>query len=147
MSNGIVSALLPSVDSILGVRDAVGAIVEPVYLVTRTWYQDQGLTTLATAPEGYAKDSTVQMLPTPQIVNYSQNIRLVEGGAVKQGDIILKSVSKNKYALSDIDGTTTAENVERFFKVGVKLYQVINVTENYLTWQVQLRELTNQTAY
>lgn len=145
---GLIDSLLPVTDSILGVRDSIGAVIKPVYFLTRTWFSDSGLTTPATSPEGYAKDSTlVQMLPSPKIKDFSQDIRLKEGGSVKAGDIILSSISRNKYAEADLDGTTTAENIEKFYVVGVKLYQVINVKESYLTFSVQLRELTNQTRY
>lgn len=144
---GIVSALLPCVDSILGVRDSIGAIIEPVSILTRTWYSDSGLTVAATQPEGYAKDSVSQVLPSPGMKQFSQDIRLREGGAVKAGDIILMGVSKNKYRETDLDGSTPDQNIEKFFLIGSKIYQVINVTEKYVTFDVQVRELSNQTRY
>ena len=145
--SGIVDAFLPCVDSILGIRDNIGALIHPVYLVTRTWFTDSGLTTPATAPEGYAKDSSVQLLPTPALKDFSQDIRLKDGGSVKQGDIILSGVSKNKYASTDLDGSLLGANIQLFFAVGVKLYQIINVTEKYVTFNVQIRELSNQSRY
>lgn len=144
---GLLDSLLPCIDDILSVRDCIGAVMKPVYLFTRTWFVDQAKTTAAAQPEGFATDSFVQLLPSPSLRDYSQDIRLREGGAVKQGDIILKDISKNKYVIGDLDGTSSAPNIERFYLVGVKLYQVINVTEEYLTWNVQLRELSNQTRY
>ncbi len=141
---GIVDALLPSVDAILGIRDQIGAIIKPVFILTRTWYCDEQLTTPAMQPEGFFKDCSVPLLPTPKIKDFSQDIRLKEGGSVKSGDIILSNISRNKYRSEDLDGATPAANIERFFVVGVKLYQVINVTESYLTWSVQIRELSNQ---
>ncbi len=144
---GIIDSLLPVTDAILGIRDSIGAVIKPVYFLTRTWYTDEDLTTAATAPEGFAKDSQIQMLPSPQIKDFSQDIRLREGGAVKAGDIILQNISRNKYGIADLDGTSTAENIERFYIVGVKIYQVINVSESYLTFRVQLRELSNQVRY
>jgi hypothetical protein len=147
-TKGLIDSLLPVTDSILGVRDSIGAVIKPVYFFTRTWFSDSGKTTPATQPEGFATDATpVQMLPSPQIVDLSQDIRLKEGGAVKAGDIILKGISRSKFVIGDLDGTTPGRNIEKFFLVGVKLYQVINVKESYLTFSVQLRELTNQTRY
>lgn len=146
-ASGLVNALLPNINAILGVRDSVGAIIEPVFLVTRTWFQDAGLTTPATAPEGYASDSTVQMLPSPGMKNFSQDVRLREGGAIKSGDIILTGVSKQTYTIGMLDDTGLAANVEVLFKIGTKMFQVINVTEKYVTWNVQVRELSNQTQY
>lgn len=146
-TKGLLETMLPNVNCILGVRDSIGVVIKPVYLFTRTWFTDEAKTIAATKPEGFAKDSQVQLLPSPALKDYSQDIRLKEGGAVKAGDIILTNISRSSYVEADLDGTTPAENIERFFLVGVKLYQVINVTESYLTWKVQLRELSNQTRY
>jgi hypothetical protein len=146
--SGVIASLLPAIDSILGVRDQIGAVIKPVYLVTRTWYTDVGYTTPASQiGEGYAKDVQVQMLPSPGLKNFAQDIRLREGGSVKSGDIILTSVSKNSYTEAQLDGSSALPNVEKLYLVGAKLYQVINVAEKYVTWDVQLRELTNQTRY
>ncbi len=145
---GVVTTIESGIDAILGIRDKIGAIVEPVYLVTRTWYTDSGFTIPALTPDSlYAQDVTIQMLPTPKIVKFSQDIKTREGGVIKSGDIMLKNISKHRYGLSDIDGTSLSENIERFFKIGVKIYQVINVTEGYVTWSVLVRELTNQAGY
>lgn len=144
---GIQDALLPVIDDILCAVESVGAFIKKVSLVTRTWYTDADKTTLATTVGGYATDVIVAMHPNPTMKDYSQDIRLREGGAVKQGDIILKNVSKNQYAEEDLDGSTSAPNIEKFYLVGAKLYQVINVTEELVTWRVQLREMSNQTRY
>jgi hypothetical protein len=144
MADGIIKALLPQIDTILSIRDQIGAIIEPVSFVTRTWYKDEAKTTLANAPEGYFSTAFERLLPTPKIVNFSQDVRLREGGAIKAGDIVLQSISKNKFSRSELDGTSTAPNIERLYAIGDKIYQVINVTEKYVTWNVQLRELTNQ---
>ena len=86
-----------------------------------------------------------QILPSPRIVRFAQDLRLKEGGMIKQGDVQIKGISKNKYRLPALDVTTSgAMNVLRLYQIGDKLYQVINVTEQYVTWDVMLRELTNQ---
>ncbi len=145
--SGLIASLMPNVDAILGVRDSIGAVKQPIFFLTRTWYSDSGHTTPALAPEGFAKDSQVQMFPSPNIRDFSQDIRLKEGGAVKAGDIILTGISHNKFTLSNLDGTSTAPNIEQLYSVGVKIYSVISVTEDYLTWKVQLRQSSNQTRY
>jgi hypothetical protein len=142
--NGIVKTLLPNMNAILGVRDSIGAIIEPVYLVTRTWFKDKGLTRPNNQPEGHAIDSIAQILPSPGMKNFSQDIRLKEGGAVKSGDIILTNISKQNYKISDLDGTSPSQNIQKLYMIGERMYQVINVTESYVTWSVQVRELTNQ---
>lgn len=142
-----ISALLKGIDGVLGARDAVGAIIEPIYFLKRTWYSDCGLSVAATQPEGYAKDLVTQLLPSPGMKQFSQDVRLREGGAIKAGDIILKNVSKNLYDESNLDGSSSAANVENLFIIGQKVYTVINVTESYATWNIQVRQLTNQTRY
>lgn len=137
---GVITSLLPAIDSILGVRDQIGAVIQPVYLVTRTWSGTQ-------VGEGTAVDTEAQMLPSPGLKNFAQDIRLREGGSVQAADIVLHNVSKNSYTEAQLNGTSPGANVEKFYRVGAKLYQVINVTEKYVTWDVQLRELTNQTRY
>jgi len=140
MSKGIIDSLLPAVDSILGVRDAIGAVIDPIYFVTRTWDGE-------TMGEGAAIDTLEQMLPSPGLKDYSQSLQIKEGGAVKQGDIFLINVSRNKYSEADLDGSSSGVNVEQLYLVGDKLYQVISIKKKYVTWDVQLRELTNQRRY
>lgn len=144
---GFIEAMLPAIDAALGVRDAVGAVILPVYLVTRIYYSDSGLTVPNNQPEGYAQDMQKQVLPSPMIVQYKQDLRLREGGAVKAGDIVLKSISKNLYKESDLDGSTPSANIQKLFLIGDKLYQVISVTQKYLTFEVQVRELNDHTRY
>ncbi len=144
---GIVAGMLQGIDGILNIRDSIGAIIHPVSIVTRTWYTDPDLTIAAAQPEGYAKDLVVQLLPSPGMKEFSQDIRLREGGAVKAGDIILTSISRNKYSKSDLDSDTGSRNVMRLFLIGDKLYQIINITEKYVTFNIQVRELSNQTRY
>lgn len=138
--HGLLATILPSIDACLSVRDSAGVVFKKVYLLTRTWSGTQ-------PGDGSATDKSVQMLPSPGVKDYSQDVRLREGGSVKAGDIVLKNVSKNSFQLSQLDGTSTAGNIEQLFLVGDKVYNVINVTEKPVTWDVQLRELTNQTRY
>jgi hypothetical protein len=127
-------------NAILGVRDTVGAIIQPVYLVTRTW--------TGTEPgAGTATDGLSQILPTPAMKSFDQDVRLREGGNIKSGDIILTSVSKQSYTQADLDSVTGSANIEKFYLVGTKLYQIIKVSERIVTFDVHLREMTNQTKY
>ncbi len=146
--SGIDAAMIEGIDAILAIRDAVGAIIKPVYFVTRTFYRDKEMQEPAKGPEGSnATDLVVQLLPTPGMKQFNQDIRLREGGSIKAGDIILKGISKNLFKEQDIDGSTSAKNIQKFYLIGDKLYQVINVTARHVTFNVQVRELTNQTRY
>lgn len=137
---GLIDGLLTGIDSILSIRDTAGAVIDPVYFVTRTWSGTE-------IGDGTVVDTEVQMLPSPGLKDYGQDLRVREGGSIKSGDIILKDVSRNKFKESDLDGKSPSRNIEKFFRVGDKLYQVINITKSYVTWDVQIRELTNQTRY
>lgn len=144
---GIIDSLLPAIDSILGVRDAVGAVIKPVYLVTRTWYADSAYLTQATAIDGYAKDTEIQMFPSPQLVDLTQKNRVREGGSYKDGDILLKNVSKNSYSEADLASTSASPNVQQFMRVGEQMFQIVGITPSYVTWDVHLRPLTDQSRY
>lgn len=137
----LISDLLPSVDSILGVRDDIGAALKPVSIVTRTWE--------GTEPgSGEAVDVAISMLPSPRIVELMNDYRVREGGAFQSGDIILKMVSKQSYAnLAAVDCSTASANIEKFYSVGGILYRVIGVREKHLTWDVHLRRVTDQSTY
>lgn len=136
----LLDSLLPNIDTVLGVRDSIGAQLHNVYMITRRWSGGR-------PGEGEASDTIEQLTPSPQIYEYGHDIRIVEGGAVKQGDIVLKNISKNKYTSKDLDGRTDDKATERFYRIKERLYQVINVKERYLTWEVQVRKLSNQTQY
>lgn len=146
-NGNLIASLLPNVDAILGVRDSIGAVIRPVYFLTRTWYTTSTFQTQSTDVGGFAKDVVEQLLPSPQIVDLTQDIKVKAGGVVKNGDIILKGVSRNSFNESDLDGTSPANNVECLYIVGAKVYQVVKVTEKYVTWNIVLKELTNQTRY
>lgn len=135
----VIDSLLPVIDTILGVRDSIGAVIQAVYFVTRTWSGTQ-------PGDGTAKDVETRMIPSPGLKNFSHDLRLKEGGAIKQGDIFLTHVSRN-FLESQLDGSSPAANIEKFFRVGEYIYQVINVQEKYVTFDVQLRRLSNQTRY
>lgn len=138
--SGLIDSLLPNVDTILSVRDSIGVVIKPVFFVTRTWSG-------ARMGDGTATDVEVQMLPSPRIIDLSTDLRIREGGAVQSGDIFLDNVSRNLFVESALDGSSSAPNVEKLYRVGANIYQVINVVEKYVTWKIQLRQLSNQTRY
>lgn len=134
---GIISDLLPVIDSILGVRDSIGAVIQTAYIVTRTW-------TGTNAGEGTSSDVAVAVSPSPQIVDLSHNYRALAGGNYQQGDLLLKNMSKHTYSTyASVDLTGTAANVEKFYRINSKLYQVVHVKESYVTWDVQIRKLAH----
>jgi TRAP-type mannitol/chloroaromatic compound transport system permease large subunit len=138
---GLVSDLIPNLNTILGARDDIGVALKTVKIVTRTW-------TGAEPGDGTAAEVAVQMLPTPHIVEYGHDAEISSGGAVRAGDIKLKSISKQSYAtLAAVDCSSNSRSVEKFYEVGGALFQVIRVRERLVTWEVHLRRLSAQTRY
>lgn len=141
MANLVDSIKSCGFNKILGIRDKIGANLKNVFIVTRTWSG-------TSVGEGTPIDSSVQVLPSPHIVDYSHNIRIRQGGNIQRGDLVLKSISKETYATqSEVDSTTSAKNIEKMYRVGERMYQIIHVKENHLTWEVHVRELTYQERF
>lgn len=136
--SGVVAGVLANVNSILGLRDSLGAALKDVYLVTRTWSGTE-------LGDGTATDTKVKMVPSPRVVEFKHDTRIVEGGAIKQGDILLKMVSKQTYPTETmVDGKSDIDNVENLYEVGGVLYRVINVKEKHVTWSILLRRLSSK---
>ena len=136
--SGIVDDLRSNVDSILGLRDSLGVGLKKVYLVTRTWSGSE-------LGAGTKTITKTQMLPSPHVVEFMDSYKIKEGGAIQQGDIMLKMISKQSYPIrTDVDCTTTAQNIEKFYEVGGILYRVIMVKEKHVVWDIQLRRDSRQ---
>ena len=132
--SGIIDDMLPTIDSILGIRDDLGVALKTVYFVTRTWSG-------AEPGDGVATDVRVRMLPTPRVQEFKHSARIVEGGTIHAGDVLLKMVSKNAYPTEDLlDGSTSSESIQKFFEVGGVLYTVVSVREKHLVWNILLRQ-------
>jgi len=137
----ILEALTGCIDEILAIPGAMGAVIHDVYLLTRTWQGGE-------PGDGHAVDVVEEVLPTPQIVDVAHDVRLTEAGAIKQGDLIIKNISKNRYPTADIvDCSTEDKRVEKFYLIDEKVYQVIHVKEGYLTWDVHIRKLKDDSTY
>jgi hypothetical protein len=126
-------------DTILGIRSQLGADLKKVFLVTRVWSGSQ-------IGEGDVEETLQEISPSPGIKDYSHNIRMVEGGNIKQGDLIIHQISKNKFETEkEIDCSSDDPAIEKLFRVGEDYYRVISVVERQLTWDVQVRRLSDQT--
>lgn len=137
---GLVDDILAVVDDILGIRDEIGAIKHPIYILTRVWPGQKGV--------GVPVDSTEQVLPTPNLVNFSLNQDPNEAGKIPQGQILLKMISKNKYTKNQINGTVDNPTLkERWYYINGELYEVVNVTEDYVYWNVLLKKTIKTKVY
>jgi len=132
---GLIADLTAVADDILGVRDTIGAAIHNVYFVTRTWSGSE-------PGDGTATDVVTQMLPTPAIIDLAHNFKVSEVGRYKQGDLILKNISKESYPDHDtVRLKSTDSAVEKFYRVDSELYNVIHVKESYITWDVHIRRV------
>lgn len=133
---GLIDDLTLVADDILGIRDSIGAAIHNVYIVTRTWSGSE-------PGDGTPTDVVAQMLPTPALVDLSHKFVLQEPGRYKQGDIMLKGISKQSYGTEDIVRLKSASKaVEKFYRINSQLYVVVNVRESYITWDVHVRRVT-----
>ena len=123
--------LIEDIDSILSLRDEIGAVKAPVYIVTRTWKEKKGI--------GDFTETKNQILPSPRIIDLSHDARIREGGAVKQGDLILKMISKESYQEKDIDLSVTDDKTEKFYLIKNGLYELVSLIDKYVVFQVHLR--------
>ncbi len=139
--NTLIDSLIPNLDDVLGVRDSIGAKLRDVFILTRSWSGKN-------IGEGVFTDKTEQIKPTPYIVDYSQSIALRDGGAIRSGDLIIKGISKHKYPTMDkIDCRVDQSglNVQKYYFINNMEYAVIQVKDDYVTWDIHVRKLSDET--
>ena len=108
----------------LGILDDIGIKKSNVY-----WYQkDEG-----------EEPFYSQVLPTPIIQDYSHNIRLLEGGAVQQGDLILTNIPKSIYNEESLETATEEGTREKYWVINGLAYTTVRIVRNYLSFNVQIR--------
>lgn len=130
------ASLLDCLDDILEVRDCIGAKLADCYIITRTWSGER-------PGDGTFTDVTEQILPTPNIKNLSHDVRVTEAGAYKSGDLILQSISKHMYPdEAKLLTTTKSKKVQKFIKVGKHYYTTIGIVEHLVTWDIQIRKVS-----
>lgn len=131
----IKAGLLDCLDSVLGVRDCIGANLADMYIITRKW-------TGKRVGDGKYTEEAVTMKPTPQIKDYGHDIRIGQAGAMKQGDLILVGISKNKFPEESTLRTDTGiKNVEKLWKIGDHYYRVKHIKSNLVTWDVHVTKV------
>lgn len=138
---GIVDEILGCTDEILGIRDDLGATKHKVYLLTRIWEGEE-------IGDGNPIDSISQILPTPYLIDFSHDLRIREGGKIKQGDLMLKHISKQSYPSEKmIDCSVSDRKTEKFYYIDNQIYEVISVHEDYVYWNVQVRKTIKKKKY
>lgn len=132
---GIRASLTDCIDCILGVRDDIGAALADISIITRTWTGER-------VGDGTFTDVVTALKPTPQIKDFSHDVRVSEAGAVKQGDLILVGVSRHAFPTEASLRTDVVSAVqEKMIKVGRHFYRTIHVKEKLVTWDIHIRKI------
>ena len=135
MSDSLIDGLRDCIDCILDIPASLGLVIHPVSMVERSWSGGE-------LGKGQSSEVVKRMSPQPEIVDYSHSFRLEQNGAYQQGDLLLRRISKNQFKTeSELLTTTKARNKERFYLIGSKRYNVVNVREELLWWEVQVRKM------
>ena len=137
MSNLLDEIKASGLDDILAIRQNIGVDLAKVYLIIRTWAGIQ-------VGEGEYTDEITEVLPTPGIKDYSHHLRVTEAGSIRQGDLLIRMISKNGYSKDQVNCQTDQQHVEKFFRVGDSDCTVVTVVEKHLTWDVQVRPRSDQ---
>lgn len=127
-------ALGGSLKSALSVRDKLGLSKAQVVLVTRKWSG-------AKPGEGNSRDDRKQILPSPTIKDYGHDLRIMDAGAVKQGDLFLKHLPR-ELTREEILNTTDKNNVECFWEVDGRRFQGVKEKDETFFWSLQIRPAT-----
>lgn len=128
--NGLYNAIIPSLNTILGIREQL-AYKGRVYYVTRT-YDAQGLT---------YTDTEVEITPVPNVYERSEIFKNRNFGSGEYGDIVVKSISKATYPDGTVLETKTDPAqplVNHLYRFKESYYTCIKVKEKLFTWQLEL---------
>jgi len=140
--SNIVEDLIGCTDEILGLRDDIGAIKSKVFILTRSWSGEE-------IGDGDPKDTIEQILPTPYVVNLDYALRSKTGGSAKEGDVMLKHISKQSYPEEDTVRlkNDNCKTVEKFYYLDGKLYNVFLIKSDYVYWNIHVRLRTGTKTY
>ena len=137
MACNLKEALAKCIDEVLEVRENIGADLHRVSLVERKWSGEH-------IGDGRYKDSITQIRPTPGIKEFAHDIRLLEGGAIQQGDILITSISKNRFNRDFLSVQDTDAAMEKFYLIDDREYRIVNITEHLVTWNILVRQTVNR---
>lgn len=140
---GLKDCLIKAQKAAYSVRENLGVSHKEVSLVTRTWSGKH-------PGDGKATDKLTVLDPRPIVKEVAHDIRLLEGGSVKQGDLFIQGLFKDDFPFeADVDAQTKTsdKNIEYFYKVGDFYYTSIHVKERFTTWDVQVRRTVDKRGY
>ena len=85
-----------------------------------------------------------QILPTPNIVDLSHNVQLMEGGTVESGDLFLRSIPISKFNEEDLETVVENEMDQKYWVIAppngfTRAYTSVHIKRNYLSFEVHIR--------
>ena len=80
-----------------------------------------------------------QILPTPYIKSFKQDIRLQEGGSIHEGDLILQGIPKDSYFEDALETDSLQGTTTKYWVIKGRAYTTVSIKENLITYQVQIR--------
>ena len=126
---GLLDDIEGSVADALSVKDDLGLKKANVYFYRK---------------EDDEEDATwKQILPTPSIKDFSHDVRLLEGGSVQQGDLILRGFPRSLYSESDLETATEEGTTTLYWVINDRPYTTVSIVKKMLTWNVQVRRVEN----
>ena len=120
----LVDGLKRTVAEVLAIKDEIGAKKANVYLYKKI---------------GAAEPVWTQILPSPTIAEYSLDPRLIAGGEIQQGDLLLRGIPQANYTEEELNTATETEGEERYFVVDKRAYTLAHLRKNYLTFDILIR--------
>lgn len=130
---GILKDLAPVVEDAYAIKDDLGFIKYPVWMYEKN---------------GDSEPVWKRILPTPKIVDNSQNAKLLALGEVLQGDLFLKQIPVNSYTEDDLRTSFILDNDEeeppvRYWIINKFAFTTQSIKRNYLHYEVHITRSDN----
>lgn len=129
------------VECALEAKEDLGLEISKVSFLTREWEGES-------VGRGRAYDTVEPIKPNPTVIEYKHDFRIKEGGWVKNGDVLVKSILRKNYPEENmVNGYSPNDRTEKFFLIDDKIYNVISVEKKIATWEVLCRRTSDQERY
>lgn len=125
--------IYPVVDAIRDevVDEVAGLRLHDVVVVTRTWSGGE-------RGRGTPTEEPLALTPRPRVRDPNPRERMAEAGRFEDGDRVVDKISV-AYTRAQLDGGQIGSAAEVFWTISGVPYRVVQVTEKFLQWEVQLR--------
>ena len=125
---GLVDDLKGVVSDAMSIKDDIGAKKANVYFYERNMETDEVVWR--------------QILPTPNIVDLSHNVKQIEAGVIQAGDLFLNGIPIQNYNSEDLETASMNENIEKYWVIKesntTRAYTTTHIKRNLLTYDVHI---------